>query len=366
MSKRALFNVTVAGSNITTALMPVLLGLQISDKVGTHTDTADLEIDDTDGQIVLPATGAKVAIALGWDTEGMRVVFEGTVDEVKSSGNRGSGRRLRITAKGMDTTGTAKEGQQRNWDNATVETILRDAAAHAGITDIQIDPTLSGIARTYFEMRDESFVAMGARLASEIGANFRVTGEKVVVSKRNADYETSVRAAWGENLHSWDIAPKLGRPQFGKVRSRWYDVANAAWQAVERATGLDVPAIFHTRFPQPDAAASDQQNNSNAATTDRDAGQGTVVIEGNTSAVPDGLCIVSGTRPGVDGAYRIESVTHNLTRSGGFVTTLELKQPKGGAGSDSRTATTRPPWETFNPPPAASATAADPNAVGPQ
>ena len=58
MSKRALFNVTVAGTNITTALMPVLLGLQVSDKVGTHTDSADLEIDDTEARIILPQKGA--------------------------------------------------------------------------------------------------------------------------------------------------------------------------------------------------------------------------------------------------------------------------------------------------------------------
>lgn len=70
MSKRALFNVTVAGTNITTALMPVLLGLQVSDKVGTHTDSADLEIDDTDGRIVLPQLGAPLSIALGWNSEG--------------------------------------------------------------------------------------------------------------------------------------------------------------------------------------------------------------------------------------------------------------------------------------------------------
>ena len=36
MSTRALFNVTVAGTNIDMALMPVLLDLQVSDKVGTH------------------------------------------------------------------------------------------------------------------------------------------------------------------------------------------------------------------------------------------------------------------------------------------------------------------------------------------
>ena len=58
-----------------------------------------------------------------------------------------------------------------------------------------------------------------------------------------------------------------------------------------------------------------------------------VAIEGDTAAIPDGLCIVTGARPGVDGPWRIESVTHSYSRGGGFITQLSLKQPgSGGAG----------------------------------
>ena len=69
-----------------------------------------------------------VIVALGWEGEGVRVVFTGTVDEVRSSGSRGSGRTLSITAKGMDTTGKPKEGQQRHFDDSTVATSWRTAA----------------------------------------------------------------------------------------------------------------------------------------------------------------------------------------------------------------------------------------------
>jgi len=336
MSKRAQFNVTVAGSNITTALLPVLIGLRVSDKVGTHTDSADLEIDDTEARIILPQKGADVVIALGWESEGLRVVFRGTVDEVKSFGNRNAGRRLMIVAKGMDTTGPAKEGQQRHWDNATIETILRDAARHAGITTVEVDPELRGLRRAYFEMRDESFIAMGERLAREVGGNFRIVGNTAFLSKRNGTYQAVVLARWGDNLQSWDIAPQLGRPQFSTVRARWYDMIAARWDLAERATGLDVRALHAFRFAKPDAVETSQQTDSDAATAARDAGEGTVTIEGDPAAIPDGLCIIAGTRPGVDGAYRIEAVTHTLTRAGGYVTTLELKQPQQGAGSDDR------------------------------
>jgi hypothetical protein len=84
------------------------------------------------------------------------------------------------------------------------------------------------------------------------------------------------------------------------------------------------------------------------------------MIEGDPAAIPDGLCIITGTRPGVDGAYRIEAVTHTLTRAGGFVTTLELKQPQQGAGTDARTESTSPLAPSPNVPPII-----DPDATGP-
>jgi hypothetical protein len=334
MSKRAVFMVTVAGTNITSTLLPVLISLTVSDNVGTHSDTASLEIDDTDGRIVLPRIGAPVIVALGWEGEGVRVVFTGTVDEVRSSGSRGSGRTLSITAKGMDTTGKPKEGQQRHFDDSTVADILGAAGKTAGVTDVEIDPSLASITRRYFEMRDESFIHMGERLAREIGGNFRIQSAKAIMSKRGGSYTAAVVAAWGGNLHGWDISPALGRAQFSRVRARWYDSKRAAWQETEEGTDLTAEARHDHRYAKPDEDEATQQTGSDRATSERDAGEGDVTIEGDTSAIPDGLCIVTGARPGVDGPYRIESVTHSYSRGGGFVTQLSLKQPGPGASSD--------------------------------
>ncbi len=330
--KRALFSVTVAGTNITPLLEPVMTRLTVNNKVGTHTDSATLEVDDTDGRIVFPDIGAECLISLGWVGQGMRLVFEGTVDDVRSKGSRSGGRAISINAKGVDTTGRAKEGQQRHWDDTTVGQILTDAAAYAGIDGLMIDPILAALPRTYFEARDESFIALGERLAREVGGNFRITGNRLIFSLRNGMYDGLVTARWTNNpdtsnLHDWDIAPALGRPQFNVVRARWYDMAAHAWQLIDMGTSLGTAALQPHRFSKFNDVESGQQNFSDGATTERDAGEGKITIEGNTDAIPDGLCLLEGTRSGVDGFYRIESVQHTLDRGSGFKTGCDLKQP---------------------------------------
>ena len=323
MTKRAVYMVTIAGSDVTSALNPHLISLRVSDKVGTHSDTASIELDDTDGRVVLPQDGVPVVIMLGWEGAGVRLVFTGTVDEVRSSGSR-SGRTITVSAKGIDTKGKAKEPQQRHFDRKTVKDVLTEAGKTAGITSVEVDPGLADIEREYVEMRDESFIHLGERLAREIGGNFRVQGKTATLSKRMGRYTSFVMARWGENLHSWDITPALGRPAFKKTRARWYDRKEAKWKEQEVEVQLEAEAESVARFPEPNEAQSKDRAGSDKATSERDVAEGSVTIEGNTGAIPDGLCLLSGCRAGIDGPYRIESVDHEYSRSG-FVTKLQLK-----------------------------------------
>lgn len=336
MSKKAILSVSVGGADISGMLGPLLHSASISLKAGGDADTATFELDDTGGAIMLPQAGAKISVALGWTGGGVRQVFAGTVDEVRSSGSRGGGRTLSLTAKGFDTVGKAKDGQTRHWDDATVETILKDAGASAGVPNVRVDPDLAAIILKYFSMVDEPFLHMGKRLAKLIGGHFRVQDKDALMAKRGGAYTPSVSAAFGVNLHSWDITPIVGRGQYGTIVATWYDPKAAIWKKVEESTGLKSEAVYTIKPACTDEDDAKRQAKAMAETSKRDSGKGSVTIEGDTSAVPDGLCLVSGARPGVDGSYRASTVTHNLSRSGGWTTTIELNSPQGGAGEDSR------------------------------
>ena len=55
-------------------------------------------------------------------------MFSGTVDSVRSSGSRGGGRTLKVTAKGFDSRGKVKEAQGFHKDDATLQDFLDQAA----------------------------------------------------------------------------------------------------------------------------------------------------------------------------------------------------------------------------------------------
>src|SRR5690606_27920014 len=113
------------------------------------------ELDDKDGEILLPSEGATISVSLGSDNTGPAVVFRGVVDEVRSSGDRSSGRVLSISGKGFDAQGKPKQPQEKHWDDKPLGDVFGEAAKLGGISGVRVDEELSSIMRPYWAMQGE-------------------------------------------------------------------------------------------------------------------------------------------------------------------------------------------------------------------
>lgn len=343
MAKRAIYQVTVAGQDISSRIAPLLTSLRISDREGTHADTCEIVLDDKDGMILLPRDGDPLTAALGWEGGGVASVFVGTVDEVHTNGSRGGGRELRISAKGLDTKSRAKEGQQLHIDNASAEDALNKAGKIAGIT-VQVDPSFASVKRDWWGLNDESFIHFGERVAHELGGIFKIQGNRAILAKKGGGTVSgaiipAVVGAWGDNLISWDITPYMGRPRYKQVRARYYDRAKAKWkESVVEVEDEGAIATLAERFSRADEGEAEGSAENGARESEKEKGGGSAEIDGNAAAKPGGTFMLVGARPGADGAYRIESVDHDYSRSG-WTTRLDLKQPQGDAGKDGRAST---------------------------
>lgn len=343
MSDQALYRITVDGLDVSERFHQLLTALRVHLAAESVSDSAEIELDDARGRIALPRAGAFMAISLGWRSSGIAPVFEGTVDDLRSRGTRGGGTVLNITAKSADTTGKGKQALQKHWDDKTLGEVMQEAGKLAGFS-VRVDQALASIRRAWWGMQAESFFHFGHRIAREVGGIFKVADNTAILARRNAGLSlggavlSAVTAERGRNLIGWDISPLLGRPRYRTIIARFYDMTAAKWKEEKVQVG-DMPfgdAENTTRFTEADQDEAKRAGESGREATDRNTGEGSVTIDGDPAATPEGLCIVNGTRPGIDGAYRIDAVDHELSRDNGFTTTLSLKQPQGSVGSDAR------------------------------
>lgn len=319
------WSVNVNGQDISSGLRSYLIDIEVSDKAGSSSDTCSISIDNSGGAIAMPEEGSFVIVGLAG-----AIVFEGTVDSVRSTGSRGGGRLLKVSAKGFDSRGKVKEGQSHHKDDSTLGDFLNEAAGKAGFS-ITVDPELASKQRPYWAADNESFLGLGERLAREFYATFKIRGTQAVFIKRGNDMLGSVSGLVGVNVISWDIAPFTGRHSFTKAKLSWFDRPSASFKEKE--------VSFDSSRPLPDSAhvvrshAADESQagdigEGRKGEAEREGGEGSVELDLMPEAQAEGLFSLSGAGPGVDGTYRIETVKHKASRDGGATTSLDLKQPK--------------------------------------
>jgi len=334
VSRGAYYLISIDGRPVTANFAPYLLSMTIRDTEGGKSDSLDLEMDDRNGQIILPRTGATIYAEIGWKG-GCCITFEGKTDEPHSRGSRGGGMTLSLNAKSADPKGKGKEPQSRHKDKAKFGDVAKEWGKKIGYS-VQVHSALSALSRDYWEMANESFHAWGARIAREIGATFKVPRGGANAASGAA--LATVYAMRPGNIINWDLTPCFNRMAYQQFSARWYDIKKARWVTEKVTGGGDALADLTHRFKATDKDHAKQLASSNKDEADREKGGGTVMITGEPAARSQATCVVSGVRAGINGSYRITEAAHTYTRGGGYDTEMTLKQPSGDAGSDSRKA----------------------------
>ncbi|GEP11835.1 phage late control D family protein [Methylobacterium gnaphalii] len=336
------WQISVGGIDCTSRMNPYMEAIECSGHAGGKSDSARLTFNDNGGQLILPQKNSPVTIVI----EG-RTRFKGYTDAPEHVTSRGGGRTLEISCSAIDKTGKTKQKVHLHKDDATLEDFLKEWAQKSGLSGIKVDPQFANIKRPYWSTRGRHFQRGAQMLADELGATFKIRGDQAVFAARGSGAAPgggstpTIQAIYGVNLIESRMRPYEGRQRYAKARTRYYDRAQSKWLYKDVEIG-DAPGSSQTLDltgeDRPDADSSERSAKGRKTNSEREGGSGSLTISYNPDVEVEGTCLLIGVRPGVDGPYRIESWTDKINRDGGAETSLEVKQPQGDTGSDTRSA----------------------------
>lgn len=342
---KSLYRVTIGGTNVSDRIAPYLSSITVTDNDKAESDSASITLDDQGARFAIPEKGEAVSIDLGSIGRGIVNRFQGVVDSVSWTYDRGGGARLEISAKSIDTKSKAKEPMSRHWDNEQLIKVLKAASVPAGFERVVVHASIAYVTRPYWNQDHESFIAFGQRIAREMGATFKIRGRIAIMAPKNIGTSAAgvplktITVRPNDNLISCRINPASARPQFKKVKARYYDRAKAKWvdKEIEVSTADEgIDATQTVVFSRPDDGEAKAAAEAEGKDVEREKGGGTVDIDGDPTVAAGATCILVGCRPGIDGEYKISSVTDRLERTSGYLTSIQLVRPDGDAGKDNR------------------------------
>lgn len=170
------FMLTLGGKDITQNISPRLLSLALVDNRGFEADQLDIELDDADGQVMMPVRGAVLSLLLGW--QGQPLVNKGTftVDEVE---HRGAPDTLTVRARSADFRGSLNSRREESYHDTTLGAVLEKIAARNKLT-ASVAEGLASIAIPHIDQSQESDAKFLTRLATRNGAEVSVKAGKLL------------------------------------------------------------------------------------------------------------------------------------------------------------------------------------------
>jgi phage protein D len=160
------FSLSLQEKDITENIRKRLISLSLSDNRGFEADQLDIELDDSDGLMVMPQRNAVLALSLGWKGAALTPKGLFTVDEVE---HHGSPDTLTIRARSADFRGSLNTRRDESYHDTTLSHIVQKVAARNALK-ATLAAGLSTIKVSHIDQTQETDAAFLTRLASLNGA----------------------------------------------------------------------------------------------------------------------------------------------------------------------------------------------------
>lgn len=355
------FSLSLQEKDITQNIRKRLITLSLTDNRGFEADQLDIELDDSDGLMVMPQRNAVLALSLGW--KGAVLTPKGlfTVDEVE---HHGAPDTLTIRARSADFRGSLNTRRDESYHDTTLSHIVQKVAARNQLK-ASLAAGLGTIKVSHIDQTQETDAAFLTRLASLNGAVavvkngsllfmrpgngttvngkplpvFTLTrqdGDRHSFSIADRDAYTGVTASWLNTKQPKPQKVKLQRkPKEQHLRALQHPNAKPAarkkpGKPVEEKKGEYLVGAEDNVFVIPkvyaNKAAAMRAAQSKWEKLQRGAAEFSLSLAmGRANITPETPVRVSGFKAVIDAQdWIVSKVTHSLSNSG-FTTALEFE-----------------------------------------
>ncbi len=333
------FRVEVNGRDITPVLRearpgnrarPRLISLGLTDKRGSEADQLDLVIDDSDGGVDLPPTGAKIRVLLGWHPNSGPGVTPGLIDMgtyiVDDVGHSGPPDQITIRARAADFTGAMRVRRERSWRGTTLGAIVADVAKAHGLQP-RCAAALASVAVIAKAQSRESDLAFLRRLGRDHDAVgtikdgrliFKPTGDRATVS--GVALPAVIIHRRDGDRHDYQVQKQ---EEATGVSADWHDRGSAKKKTVTAGKAEGARKLSRTYASEADARAAAKAEAGRASRQPRTLSLSLAL--GRPDLKPETPIAVSGFKAAIDAQrWVLAEVTHTLGDRG-FATGLKLE-----------------------------------------
>ncbi|HGJ5860351.1 MAG TPA: phage late control D family protein [Arsenophonus nasoniae] len=338
---------SAGNQNINQRLQGRLISLTMTDNRGFEADQLDIEIDDADGNLMLPKHGEILSLHLGWKNQPL--IFKGqfTVDEIEY---RGTPDILTIRGRSADFRSSLNVKREISYHQKTIADIIKTIAKRNNL-EPAIDKQLAAIRLAHIDQTNESDGSFLTRLAKQEGAIAAIKNRQLLFMPQGN----------GKTVSGITISPLLitrssgDNYRFSFADRNAYSGVTASWLDTRKPTNADkIKLKRKSKTQQPTTSkVSEQQgsylvgaegniltlahtyaNQNNAKRAAKAAWQkiqrgvasfSIQLAKGRADIYPEMPVKVQGFKPEIDHAdWLLTRVCHSLNDSG-FTSTLELE-----------------------------------------
>ncbi len=317
------YRLVVDGTTITPMVRPRLSRLRLTDHRVGHADRLDLTLTDHDGRLAIPPRGAAIALALGWQDEGLVDRGRYIVDDIEHSGAPDI---IGVRARSANLRQTLPGKRSQSWHDTTLGAVIDAIAGRHDLTPA-ISDTLAGIAIDHIDQTDESDMNFATRLGKRYDAVAAIKADRLLFIAAGAAI-----TARGKKIPPVTITRRQGdqhrysicdRESNTGVIASWNDKDNAVRKDVLVGSDADPTRLrqtYATAEVARRAARSEWQRIQRGH-----AGFTLTLAQGRPDLYPETPAIVTGFKPAIDSTrWLITQVEHNLSDAA-YTTTLDME-----------------------------------------